>query len=363
MSAGVLKIRDPSFTVHRGDLRQVIDGFGASETYLGPVSDGVMDLLFDATTGIGLSLMRIGIASDGGTMGTWANVTKAVARGAKIIALPWTAAAAQKDNGDEFNGGHLLVPSYGAWSTTLAAFQAALIANTSGVTSLYALSVQSEPDWSAAYATMLYTDAELIAFLKVLGPKVAALSPRPLLVAPDTASWSGAWATVDAILADATAAPYLTRVAAHQYAGMSAPSGNWTGRRWMTEMSTFDAFDGSMVNGLVVAAQIHAALTTGNASAWIYWWMVRTGATDNQGLHDTTTPTKRLYVLGHWSKFVRPDFVRLGTTGTVSGVSAGLAATDRKLVPYGALVATFHTGLGCLLGPSLLFFAVKSLVG
>jgi len=52
-----------------------------------------------------------------------------------------------------------------------------------------------------------------------------------------------------------------------------------------------------------------------------------------------------------------------GLAGTVSGVSAGLAATDRKLVPYGALVATFHTGLGCLLGPSLLFFAVKSLVG
>ena len=52
-----------------------------------------------------------------------------------------------------------------------------------------------------------------------------------------------------------------------------------------------------------------------------------------------------------------------GLAGTVSGVSAGLAATDRKLVPYGALVATFHTGLGCLMGPSILFFTVKALVG
>ncbi|QGZ42337.1 malonate transporter MadM subunit [Pseudoduganella flava] len=51
-----------------------------------------------------------------------------------------------------------------------------------------------------------------------------------------------------------------------------------------------------------------------------------------------------------------------GLAGTVSGVSAGLAATDRKLVPYGALVATFHTGLGCLLGPSLLYFATRALV-
>ncbi|KVY00031.1 malonate transporter [Burkholderia ubonensis] len=52
-----------------------------------------------------------------------------------------------------------------------------------------------------------------------------------------------------------------------------------------------------------------------------------------------------------------------GLAGTVSGVSAGLAATDRRLVPYGALVATFHTGVGCLLGPSVLFFATRALVG
>jgi malonate transporter MadM subunit len=52
-----------------------------------------------------------------------------------------------------------------------------------------------------------------------------------------------------------------------------------------------------------------------------------------------------------------------GLAGTVSGVTAGLAATDRRLVPYGALTATFHTGLGCLLGPSLLFFIVRGIVG
>ncbi|TDK67531.1 malonate transporter subunit MadM [Sapientia aquatica] len=52
-----------------------------------------------------------------------------------------------------------------------------------------------------------------------------------------------------------------------------------------------------------------------------------------------------------------------GLAGTVSGVSAGLAATDRRLVPYGALVATFHTGLGCFMGPSVLYFAVKAIMG
>ena len=50
-----------------------------------------------------------------------------------------------------------------------------------------------------------------------------------------------------------------------------------------------------------------------------------------------------------------------GLMGTTSGVAAGLAATDPKLVPYGAMTATFYTGVGCLLAPSLLYLFVLSL--
>ena len=48
-----------------------------------------------------------------------------------------------------------------------------------------------------------------------------------------------------------------------------------------------------------------------------------------------------------------------GLMGTNSGVAAGLAATDPKLVPYGAMTATFYTGVGCLIVPSLLYFLVS----
>lgn len=51
-----------------------------------------------------------------------------------------------------------------------------------------------------------------------------------------------------------------------------------------------------------------------------------------------------------------------GLMGTNSGVMAGLAATDPKLVPYGAMTATFFTGLGCLLGPSFFYLIVRALV-
>jgi len=52
-----------------------------------------------------------------------------------------------------------------------------------------------------------------------------------------------------------------------------------------------------------------------------------------------------------------------GLMGTTSGVAGGLAATDEKLVPYGAMTATFYTGLGCLLGPSVIFLIIRGIVG
>ncbi|MFG2429001.1 malonate transporter subunit MadM [Streptomyces sp. NPDC048590] len=52
-----------------------------------------------------------------------------------------------------------------------------------------------------------------------------------------------------------------------------------------------------------------------------------------------------------------------GLLGTTSGVAGGLAATDKRLVPYGAMTATFYTGVGCLLGPSLLYVTLRAIVG
>ena len=44
-----------------------------------------------------------------------------------------------------------------------------------------------------------------------------------------------------------------------------------------------------------------------------------------------------------------------GLVGSTSGVSTGLAATDPELVPYGTMIATFYSGFGCLLCPSILY--------
>jgi len=51
-----------------------------------------------------------------------------------------------------------------------------------------------------------------------------------------------------------------------------------------------------------------------------------------------------------------------GLVGSVSGVSAGLAATDPELVPYGAMVATFYSGLGCILCPLVFYLIVNAIL-
>jgi malonate transporter MadM subunit len=74
----------------------------------------------------------------------------------------------------------------------------------------------------------------------------------------------------------------------------------------------------------------------------------------------TTTPFVARYI---GLDNPRSALVFGGLMGTTSGVAGGLAATDEKLVPYGAMTATFYTGIGCLLGPSIVFVTIRALFG
>jgi glucuronoarabinoxylan endo-1,4-beta-xylanase len=307
-------------TVNFADVHQQIAGFGAADVWLSALTDAQADLFFSPTNGIGLSILRMGIDPNGNSLSPYSDATKAAARGAIVWAAPWSAPGAWKTNGTTTNGGDLLPADYNAWATSLAGF-AAKVQTNAGVP-LYGLSVQNEPDYTASYDSMLYTDQEMTNFIKVLGPKLAALNPRPKLMMPEVSSWGNAWGFSSSVLADTVAAPYLDVIAAHQYGGVSAPQ---TSARpiWETEQSSFESFDPSIGNGLMVARWIHDAITIGNVSAWHYWWLMGLNADDEGliGYSGNTTITKRLYTVGNFSKFVRPGFVVVGTTGSVSGVS------------------------------------------
>ncbi len=59
----------------------------------------------------------------------------------------------------------------------------------------------------------------------------------------------------------------------------------------------------------------------------------------------------------------RTAMVYGGMMGSISGVTAGLGAVNPRLIPYGALVTTFHTGFGCLVCPSILFLLTRAWLG
>jgi O-glycosyl hydrolase len=334
------------------DVRQRIDGFGASDRKNPLLTDADADLFFSMSRGIGLSMLRASVDPNGQYFnGVWANATRAAARGAVVWAAPWSPPAAWKDNNDVNNGGHLLPAYYDAWASQLANF-AALLQQNAGVP-LYGVSVQNEPDYQASYNSALYTPQQMVDFIKVLGPKLAALNPRPKLISPDVASWGVLWNYSDAIMADPVAASYTDVLATHQYFAPdptphAIPSGKTL---WQTEMSGLDMPSTNIANGITVARWVHNALVNGSVNAWHYWWLIGLN-NDNEGLLNIgREPTKRLYTFGNFSKFIRPGFVRVGTTGAPAGVYA--TAYKDPVTNTIAVVAVNDSGSNVPLGVAL----------
>jgi glucuronoarabinoxylan endo-1,4-beta-xylanase len=301
---------------------QTIVGFGASDA--GDLSPQQMDLFFSEDNGIGLSLLRAIITPSGGVFGgSWANKRGAIARGAKIFATPLSPPAAFKDNGDVNNGGILVPQYYGNWADALVSFVDTAAQH--GVP-IYAMSMQNEPEMSMDYYSCTYTPEQMASFIEVAGPKLAALSPRPLLIMPENSVWETLWSYTATLEADPAASRYVDIYATHQYSDPTTPQSN-AKPIWETEYSTFDPFDPTISNGIKVAQAIYSAIVIGNASAWNYWMLLGSSPANavenNEGLIGqkadgpaNATMTKRFYTLGNFSKFVRPDYVRVATTAS-----------------------------------------------
>lgn len=350
--------------VDPGVVHQAIDGFGASDAFasnaLTPLQAA---LLFDSTSGIGLSMLRVGIDVNGETMGSGAlsDVKLAASYGAIVWATPWSPPAADKDNGNEDDGGYLCAGAgqgvctsddYQSWASTLASFPTWLTAQT-GVP-LYALSPQNEPNFPASYVSCLYTANEMTNFVKVLAPMLSSLSPPVKLIAPEPDSWSDLWLgatdcteTNDygpCIHGDPVAQSAVDIFATHDYGFSAVAPPSWvTEPIWETEVSGVQgsAQAGPSVdidNGIAVAGWIYDALVIGGASAWHYWWLVSLSGIDNEGLlfpagqgpggaGDANSPPKRFYAVGNFSRFVRPGYGRIDVSGPVpSGVEVAAFA-------------------------------------
>ena len=360
-------------TVELDSTKQTIDGFGLNTALGGGTVP--WDTLYTTTgSGLGFSIVRVGMTSSGGLSGSVPSASYNV----KVIGSVWTAPSNCRTNVPSNGyGGHLSSSCYDSFSTTIATF--------AKNQKLYAMSAANEPDFQSCgsamgppcwqdYDTMLYTANEMVAFVKVLGPKLKTAGVK--LIAPEASEWIHLWSNTSAtgstvsghpnssdplkcgcfgnsptttgcastctsgggydyghwLAKDATAWAAVDIIGTHEYDTQKAepwPADVDGGKRtkpvYETEVSGVmywpeQGFSSDINNGIAVAGWVHSALVVGEASAWLYWWYSpNSNASDNEGLvaSGSSTLTKRAYTIGNYSKFVRPGYTRVDVGGSI----------------------------------------------
>jgi glucuronoarabinoxylan endo-1,4-beta-xylanase len=151
VAAGVLVTSSAmaQVTVQVAELRQTMDGFGASSAFFSEdISEEDAEFLFSEETGIGLSLLRVRIHHEDAITMEIETAKKAKMWGARVWAAPWTPPPEWKTNG-ELNAkpmAHLRSQNFGDYANYLADFAEYMA--TEGVP-LVAITPQNEPDWEA----------------------------------------------------------------------------------------------------------------------------------------------------------------------------------------------------------------------
>jgi glucuronoarabinoxylan endo-1,4-beta-xylanase len=301
------------------NTQQRIDGFGASSAWMsGTLSAHDADLFFSTNYGVGLSLLRTRITPDGTT---WeGNIAQqAQARGARIWSTPWSPPAIYKST-NSVNGGSFVssTANYQGYASQLAGYVQTMT-NTYGI-QLYALSVQNEPDWEAPWESCLWTSQQIHDFLPYLAAAMTArnVSATKIMIAED-ANWK--WDLTTNSMNDTTTSNLVGILAAHNYGSSAAPVTQFgtpcPKPLWETEHS-IDG-DESITNALRLAQEIHSFMTVAQANAYHYWWLISGGDGGIAG-SNTYAPAKRLYAMGNYSRFIRPNFYRVGVTNTTTAL-------------------------------------------
>jgi glucuronoarabinoxylan endo-1,4-beta-xylanase len=350
-----------SVAVDGGTSYQFISGFGFSEAFqrsnilhgslgLSPANQqNVLGLLFGQKGGAGFSIVRLGIGSSSDDVYDHMQSIEPVSPGSptappryvwdgsdnsqvwlaqqalrygvrRIYADAWSAPGYMKTNGSDSNGGYLCgvtgesCPS-GDWRQAYANELAQYIKfyAQSGV-HITDVGFLNEPELSPTYAGMLSDGEQAASFIPILARTLRADHLRTQIVCCDGVGWTTGAAEVQAILADPAAAPYLSVASAHGYA--APPDTPLTAQRpvWESEWAVFDPWDpawddGSDASGMTWAQNVMTALTSGNVSAFLYWWGA-SSSTANSGLirlqGDSYQTSGRFWALAAFSRFIRP---------------------------------------------------------
>jgi glucuronoarabinoxylan endo-1,4-beta-xylanase len=315
-------------TIDEASLQQQITGFGVSSAWAGSYANASdPDYLWSTTTGAGLSLLRI-------RYGDGLAIAQAAAKaGVTVWMTPWGTGSNGSPGGSytttqTANGCKSAVPVL----TNPQGLADSLVswvknAKSQGVP-IYAVSAENEPDSCGINQTTSYSSTQLATWIgSTLGPAMAGLGVK--VMAPETQNACGFTSYFSAIQSNTDAWNAVNIFASHEYGCGTLPSepsiAAANKEYWETEVDTGAASGDSPGDGiasaLLTASTIHNDLTKANLNAWHYWWMY---CSNNSGcLYDTGTKvwTKRLWAMGNFSRFVRPGWKRVATSGAApSGV-------------------------------------------
>jgi glucuronoarabinoxylan endo-1,4-beta-xylanase len=316
------------------NLHQRIDGFGGGVVFLDagldPVTSANMNTLFDTNNAnqLGLTLIRIRIDSATNWSNGLLDGQGAVARGARILATPWSPPVSMKSNANIVEGS-LLPSQYANYANYLNGFAAYMATNGAP---LAAISIQNEPDANVTYESCVWTPAQLQAFCHT---NASAITNAPVMM-PESESYNTSYS--DPTLDDPVAAANVTFIGGHLYGNGNAgvtvvdyPNAHNKGKpTWMTEFLVNDQTIGTAIT---TAQQIHNCLTVGNMSAYIWWKCLG----DANGLVNASgVPQIRGFVMAQFSRFVRPNYYRIDVA---NGTNTLISAYKSTNSPNFAIVA------------------------
>jgi glucuronoarabinoxylan endo-1,4-beta-xylanase len=332
--------------IHWGTSLQTMDGFGATQASEVPLTPSEADLFF-SPSGLGFSIIRTAIIptlqdctdtenylSSLGYKMNPANcqtvafgptnrnadiltVRQAVARGVTtVLATSGSPPGSMKSNGRYYQGGTFLggTANYSSLASILASFCS--YAAQFGVTVTH-ISPQNEPDLSNQYTTALWTAHQFHDFIPYLYSAIHTSNcPSARIVFPEPSGFTSNYGGLAAAaMADSAVARDVGVLAMHAYgrSPVARPNHGYGQHVWQTEVSGVSPpYDGSINDALKWAMTIHHHLTIGGVSAWLYFSLHNVGAlavNNNEGLTDQSgNIAKRAYVMGNWSKFVRPGW-------------------------------------------------------
>lgn len=298
-------------TVNLSSEKQVIRGFGGMNYPAWQGSDltaAQRETAFGNGQGqLGFSILRIHVDPD---KTTWANeldtAKAAIKNGAIVFASPWSPPSdmVQIVNGQR----HVKPEKYAAYAQHLNDFVSYMKQN--GV-DLYAISVQNEPDYGNEWTW--WTPQEILTFMK---NNAGSINCR--VIAPE--SFQYLKNISDPILNDAQALENMDILGAHLYgtqvSNFPYPLFKQKGAGkdlWMTEVyypnSEANSAD-RWPEALDVAQHMHNAMVEADFQAYV-WWFIRR---QYGPMKEDGTMSKRGAMMSHFSKFVRPGYVRIDAT-------------------------------------------------